>query len=262
MNISCSILITTYNWKEALKKVLISVSNQTVLPKEVVIADDGSTEDTAKLISFYKKNFPTKLIHCWHEDKGFRAASIRNKAIAKMTSEYVVMIDGDMYLDKNFIADHLRAANKNFFLQGSRVITSESRSKQLLNSNLNLSFLSKGISNRLNAINSPFLSHYFSKQDNNLNGTKTCNFSAWKSDLLEVNGFNEDYIGWGREDSDLAARLIHSGKNRLRLRFTANAYHLYHDENSRNRLSKNDSLLENCINTKQKRCTNGIDKYL
>jgi len=258
---SISILITTYNWKEALALVLQSVSQQSHLPKEVLIADDGSRDDTAKLIQHYQKTFPVPLIHCWQEDLGFRAAAVRNKAIAASTSDYIVMIDGDMVLHSNFIADHLHSAQPNQFIQGSRVITFPDRVKKMLNGNMSITFYSSGINNRTNTLNLPLLSRYFSHINNELQGTKTCNFSAWRNDLVAINGFNEDYVGWGREDSDLAARLFHSGKKRLKLKFMANAYHLYHPENARKSLQSNDERLAHCIESRQIRCDNGLDGH-
>lgn len=263
---NASILITTYNWKEALERVLTSLLSQSQLPREVVIADDGSSHSTRELIHSYQKIFPVPLIHCWQEDKGFRASSVRNKAIAKMSADYVLMIDGDMYLHPHFIRDHMEVALKGFFVQGSRAITNPELAAKILADEANsvhpLVFFSSGISNRLNTLNSSFLSRLFSRVDRNLRSTKTCNFAAWREDLIDINGFNEDYIGWGREDSDLAARLLHKGVRRLKLKFLANAYHLHHPENSRNQLSKNDLLLEICLKNKLIRCENGIDKYL
>ena len=265
MSNSVSILITTYNWKEALEKVLLSVLNQSLMPKEVVIADDGSRKDTRNLIRDYQKLFPVPLIHCWQKDDGFRAAAIRNKAIAKITADYVIMIDGDMYLHPHFVKDHITAAKKGLFIQGSRVITNNNLATKILadkvDSLRSLSIFSEGISNRINMLNSLLLSRLFSCIDTKMRSTKTCNFSAWREDLIEINGFNENYVGWGREDSDLVARLLHNGLRRMKLKFLATAYHLYHHENSRDQLSNNDRLLELCLKTKQIRCKNGIDKH-
>ena len=261
-NMTVSLLITTYNWVAALEQVLLSVKEQTCLPKEVVVADDGSGQQTADLIASLQASFPTKLVHCWHEDKGFRAAAIRNKAIAEMTADYVVMIDGDMVLHPSFIQDHLCSASKGSFIQGSRVITSPAAADRLLSGQKSMHFLSSGISNRFNALRLPLLSSLVSACDESIHGTKTCNFSAWRSDLIDINGFDESYVGWGREDSDLVARLFHSGKHRLKLKLMANAYHLYHAENSRGSLSCNDTLLTNCIKEKTTWCVNGIDKHL
>ncbi|MBX2810144.1 MAG: glycosyltransferase family 2 protein [Cellvibrionaceae bacterium] len=260
--LDASLLVTTYNWPQALRQVLLSIVQQTVLPKEVVIADDGSIESTAELVNFFSETFPTKLIHCWHEDRGFRAAAIRNQAIAKITAAYVIMIDGDMVLHPHFIQDHLNRAEPGFFIQGSRIISGPSAAARILSGERKVTVFSRDIGNRINALNCPVLSRYLSKKNTSMRGTRTCNFSAWRDDLLAINGFNEDYIGWGREDSDLVARLLHAGKQRLKLKCLANACHIFHAENDRERLSNNDTLLADCLAEKRVRCENGIDKYL
>ncbi len=259
---SVSLIITTYNWKEALDRVLLSVANQTVLPSEVVIADDGSRDDTRLMIQEKMSDFPCSLIHCWQEDKGFRAAAIRNKAIAQSKSDYVVMIDGDMILHQNFIRDHAAIARKGVMVQGGRVITSAETAQSILADDASIGFFTLGIGNRFNVLNSSLLSSVFSRTIHGLVGARTCNFAVWRDDLLRVNGFNEDFFGWGREDSELTARLLHIGKERLKLKFMATAYHLYHVENSRQCLAENDMLLEQCLREKWVWCDNGINKYL
>lgn len=84
----------------------------------------------------------------------------------------------------------------------------------------------------------------------------------WKKDVIEVNGFNQDFIGWGREDSEFVLRMLNAGKRRLYLKFSGVGYHLYHPENSRASLTKNDEILENTIKNKLTRCENGIGQYL
>ena len=78
-----SLITPTYNWPEALELLLISLKKQTIYPDEVIIADDGSTEQTTELIKKYQKDFPVPLIHVKHEDNGNQKPKIMNKAIAK-----------------------------------------------------------------------------------------------------------------------------------------------------------------------------------
>src|ERR1700712_962551 len=105
--IKCSLVISTYNWPQALELCLKSVATQKHLPDEVIIADDGSGEETRLLIDKYKKDFPVPLLHLWHEDKGFRKTIILNKAINQSSFEYIIQVDGDVILEKHFISDHL-----------------------------------------------------------------------------------------------------------------------------------------------------------
>jgi len=261
--IQVSLIITTYNRKDALHEVLKTVLEQSVLPDEILIADDGSGDDTKQVIDEFRSATSIPVLHCWQEDQGFRAAMSRNKAIAKATSAYIITIDGDILLHRNFISDHLSVAKPKRFVAGKRCMMGPSLTQKYMKGQVErLYFLSKDLNNRKNTVHSPCLSFIFSRKVTQLKGIKTCNLGFWKSDLLEINGFNEEFIGWGREDSDLAIRLIHAGKECLSLRFRAIAYHLYHDEFSRKQLKRNDSLLSDSIRLNQTWCEKGIDQYL
>ena len=88
-----SLLISTYNWKEALSLCLYSVFAQTVKPAEILIADDGSREDTRQLIDEMREKTDIPIVHVWHEDKGFRLSAIRNRSIEKAKGDYLIQID-------------------------------------------------------------------------------------------------------------------------------------------------------------------------
>ena len=257
-----SLIITTYNWKEALKLVILSALNQSVPPDEIIIADDGSRNDTKELIQELISSSTIPIIHSWQEDENFRAAKSRNKAIAKSTSEYIVLTDGDMILHHDFIKEHIKFARKNHFIQGSRVLLSEEKSNEILkNMQINISFYESGLKNRMNAMHSNLLSVLISKTSEKLKGIKTCNMSFYKTDCYQINGFNEDFIGWGREDSEFVVRFFNVGLKRQNIKFNAIAFHIWHNENSRKSLQKNDEILENTINNNLSFCENGINKY-
>lgn len=117
----CSLVTPTYNWPEALELLLLSITKQRVLPDEVIVADDGSKEETRLLIERFQKSFPVPLIHIWHEDNGNQKPKIMNKAIAKAKYDYIIEIDGDIIMHPNFVEDHLNYAEKGVYLFGSRV---------------------------------------------------------------------------------------------------------------------------------------------
>ncbi|ENQ6618974.1 glycosyltransferase [Campylobacter lari] len=255
---TCALIITTYNQKERLALVLDSVKNLEPLPDEVLIADDGSREDTAKLIQAYQKDFPCNLEHIWQEDEGFRAAASRNKAIRASNSEYIVLIDGDMILEKNFIGDHLKFASLKTILQGSRTILNENESKELLRKNdFSLAFDKKGFKNQRNIFLAKCvykfskLTKNFFKKSQLVKGSKTCNMSFYKSDFEAIEGFNEKFIGWGREDSEFVARFLFNDGVFKRLKFNALAYHIYHEENSKNMLEINHQIYLETIKNKK-----------
>jgi glycosyltransferase involved in cell wall biosynthesis len=255
-----SLIITTYNWPEALSLVIKSINNQTILPDEVIIADDGSTQETKDLITRLNNSSDINIIHAWQEDIGYRAARSRNNGILKASGDYIVLIDGDMILHANFIQDHILSAEHGFFVQGSRVLLSKEKSKNTLSEKIiNFSIFSNGLKNRKNLIHSKLLSKIFSNKKNQHKGTKTCNLAFYRQDCINVNGFNNDFEDWGREDSEFVVRLMNSGVNRKRIRFSAIQFHLWHNENSRMSLKRNDTMLNDAINNRIHWCENGIN---
>ena len=255
-----TLIITTYNWPEALLLVLKSVKGQKILPDEIIIADDGSSIETKELISSFQKISNLNIIHSWQDDIGFRASRSRNKAILKSSGDYVILIDGDVILHPMFVEDHVINAEMGFFIQGSRVLLSKNTtSKALISKNISFSFFSTGIMNRKNSIHSFLLSKFFLNKHNNLRGIKSCNMSFYLKDCLNINGFNNDFNGWGREDTEFIVRLINSGVSRKNIRFSAVQFHLWHNENSRVHIGQNNSMLDHAIKSSSQWCENGIN---
>lgn len=260
----CSLLVATYNWPEALDSCLVSAMNQTIAPDEILIADDGSTEETTQLIQEWQRKSHIPIVHVWHPDNGFRLSEIRNKAIVQAKCAYIIQIDGDILLDTHFIEDHLSSAMKKTFLCGSRATLSPRVSTFLLKSNRKKPTLAQiPIGFLLNSIRIPLLSKWMAPRFriNKIEKLRGCNMSFWKKDLLAVNGYNEDMTGWGPEDKEIAVRLINVGVEKRSLKFLAVAYHLYHQESSKNNAETNRKLLKEAFATKNKWAQNGIQKH-
>lgn len=255
-----SLIITTYNWKEALSVTLKSIMKQTLMPDEVIIADDGSREDTKELIETFRRDFPTVLIHSWQEDLGFRLAESRNKAIAKSSGDYLIIVDGDLHLPEMFVESHANVAAPRCFVQGGRVLLGATASENLLRGKVP-SLFSSDVRNRHNMIESNWLSAIFTKIRNSDKSTRGCNFALWRKDAIMVNGYNENFEGWGREDSEFVVRLLNNNLNRIYLKFKAVVYHLHHSENSRDMLEKNDLIYKDTVEQRLKFCKNGLNKY-
>lgn len=258
-----SLIITTYNWKEALRLSLESVLRQKILPFEVIVADDGSGEETAKVIRSVAAAAPISIVHSWQEDKGFRLARSRNRAIARARGEYIILIDGDILLERHFVQDHHRFARPGFFVQGTRVLLNKTLSEQvILSGRLESTFCRHGVENRKNCLRSDIMSKLFSFKSKKLRGVRTCNFAFWREDAVRVNGFNEEFIGWGREDSEFTARLMNIGIRRQNIKFNALAYHLYHPISDRKHLAENDNILQRTIDRNLRSCEYGLEQHL
>lgn len=259
--LSTTLLISTYNWKEALELVLLSVQNQSRVPNEIVIADDGSTNDTKVLIDKFRQILNIPIIHVWHEDVGFTKTIILNKALKKVTSDYIIQIDGDIILHKHFVRDHIYYAQKNVYLFGSRISLKETYSKKILSTKkIKFHWLNSGLLRKSRAIYIPLYSKQNKLSNKISSKLRGCNISYWKNDALQINGYNEDLIGWGYEDSEFAQRLLNLGVSSLRIKQAAIQFHIYHKEAPKGNTEIGDSIL---IKTSQEniiKCKNGIEK--
>lgn len=253
-----AILISTYNWKSALNLVLQSVLKQTVPPDEILIADDGSGPDTEYFIRTFAKTSPIPVKHVWQPDRGFRKSIILNKALKLTEASYIIQIDGDIVLHKRFIEDHINSAEEGKFVQGARAILDGSLTNHaLITGNTDFRFFSMGVRNRFNSIRMPMLSFMISADDQNSENSKGCNFAFWRKDYLAINGFNNQFNGWGSEDREFAARLINNGVKKKRLKLAAICYHLDHQCNSKTQAIVNHKLCEQTIFEKRKYCIDG-----
>ncbi len=260
-----SLIIATYNWKEALELVLLSVLSQSEKPYEIIIADDGSTDDTKELVKRFKEKFSFPLIHVWHKDKGFRLAEIRNKAIKKASGNYIIQIDGDTILHKDFIKDHRKYARKGNFISGTRVLLGKDISQKLFKSKrIKVHFFTNDITNIHYTLRIPLFTNLFKSPSDDIekviHSVRGCNMSFWKDDLIEVNGYDENMAGWGREDSELSARLVNNGLKKINLKFSAIQYHIFHPSHPKDSLTINDIILEKTISKNKIYAINGINK--
>ncbi|HUW25625.1 MAG TPA: glycosyltransferase family 2 protein [Gallionella sp.] len=266
-----ALIITTYNRPDALAAVLEGCLVQTDTNFEVVVADDGSTQETAALVAGYTARAPFAIRHVWQEDIGFRAAAIRNRALAATQADYITFIDGDCVPPPDFVASHRRLAEPSWFLSGNRLMLTRAFTEQVLHDKLPIHLWTtrdwmqarrRGQIERLLPLLRLSNLAWLRKQlPRRWQGAKTCNLSAWRKDLLRVNGLDESYTGWGLEDSDLVVRLLRAGVYNKSARFSAPVFHLWHRENDRSHLTENHRHLQEVLQATRIRAAKGVDQY-
>jgi glycosyltransferase involved in cell wall biosynthesis len=262
--VKLTLVITTYERPDALSAVLASVAAQSRLPDEVIVADDGSGPATAGVAQQWKKQLSCTLVHCRQAKRGFRLTRLRNMAIKASHGDYLIFIDGDMLLHREFIADHRRFARVGRYTQGVRILTNATLTQQLLATPLRTpGFFSSGLGGlrRLYMAHQPALSALLRNAGNHLIAIKGCNQAFWRIDLLRVNGYDEAIEGWGPEDKELCARMRNAGLRRQSLLAGGIAWHLYHPPASRAALQKNQSRLEATLAQHRVRCERGLDEH-
>lgn len=260
-----ALAITSHERPDALAAVLASIIRLRVPPDEIVIADDGSGPATQAVIASFiaASPVPARLVVQAHE--GFRVARLRNLAIAATPLDYLVFIDGDMLLHPEFIADHARMARPGSYTQGIRVLADARLTTTLINNPATMPTpftRGAGFLRRAYLLHSPLLSAVFRHAGNGLVAVKSCNQGFWRDDLVRVNGFDEDFVGWGPEDKELCARLENSGIRRQTLLFGGIACHLHHAPASREKLPANLARLAATRRERKVCCARGLNLHL
>jgi glycosyltransferase involved in cell wall biosynthesis len=271
LTMNVAVIVTTYNRPDALAAVLDGYDAQRGHDFELIVADDGSTGETRRLVEDRALSAPYPLRQVWHEDRGFRAAAIRNRALAATRADYVIFTDGDCVPARDFVSQHRRLAEPGRFLAGNRVALSAELTERVLREHLPIHAWRRwrwvgawltGEANRLWPLLILPDGGFRKWRPQRWLGARTCNLSAWRRDLLAVNGLDETFSGWGLEDSDLVIRLMHAGVMHKSARFATPMFHLWHREADRGKLAENQRLLDELIVSRRTRAPLGVDQYL
>jgi glycosyltransferase involved in cell wall biosynthesis len=270
---SISVIITTYNQPEWLRKVLWGYEVQTVKNFEIVIADDGSGSETKAVIDWFIKNSSLNINHIWHPDEGYRKCTILNKALSAAKGEYLIFTDGDCIPRNDFIEVHIKKAEKGFYLSGGAIrlplALSQMVSQNLIKSQIAFDrawLLKNGLdilfkSTKLIQVRSfSALMNYITTAKATWNGG---NASGWKENFIAINGFNEDLL-YGGQDREFGQRLRNLGIKSKQIRYSAACLHLDHPRPYKT----SDSIKQNIRTRKAVRKSkavwtqNGLDKWL
>ena len=254
-DIKTTLFVTTFNWPDALAVCLKSILNQTVLPNEIIIADDGSTNETREIIKEFRAISPVPIEHIWIADNGYRINHIRNLAIKAAKHPFIIQIDGDVILDKNFVKDHLRFAKPNRLNMGRRIRLNEKQTEEIC--------LTKDFQDLSSFRSYLFclLHQYLLYSTKTVRGLRGCNVAYWKKNALDVNGYDETMEGKGKNDKEFGARLINAGAIGFNLKKYAICYHLDHEDHDRVTNRKiNDLIFKKSIEEKKTMIEFGIFK--
>jgi len=258
-----AVIVSTYKSPQLLRKTLAAYARQSDTNFSIYIADDGSGAEIKQVIDAFCEQCSIPIKHLWHADNGYRRAEIINRAIAAVQEPYILLTDADCVPLPDMVATHRAVAEQGIFIRGSRILLSEHITRQICQQDewdVGLSawtWITWRIQGHINRLFPLLMPVGTSSPNQKLPGIRGCHFAFWKDDMLNINGFDSSYQGWGREDSDVAARLFHAGIQRKDLRGMP-LLHLWHPEASRKQLAKNDELLQACLDEKRIRACKGI----
>ena len=270
MNVS--VIITTYNQPRWLERVLWAYHFQTHRQFQIVIADDGSDESTRLIIEQLRASTGLDIQHIWQSDQGFRKCSILNKAIVSSKHAYLVFSDGDCLPRRDFLAEHVRLAEKGRFLSGGIVhlpsATSNAIDREAIESGRATEWRylrHAGLPRNRKALlltPSPRVAAFLDGITTTRPTFNGHNASAWKSDLVSINGFDEE-MQYGGLDRELGERLTNAGIRGKQIRHRAVAVHLYHTRDYANAAgwNRNNQIREVTRCTRRTWTKLGLDQY-
>ncbi len=268
--IPTSVIVTTYNRPDALRAVLAGLLDQQVRDFEVLVADDGSRDETRAMVESIARGAPLPILHVWQEDRGFRAAAARNRAAARARGDHLLFLDGDCVPRAGWIGAHRSLAQRGWMVAGNRILLSETLTSDVLaradplhtwsGARWHQAWVAGDVNRRLPFVTLP-LGPLRMLGARRWQRVRTCNLGVWRTDFERVNGFDESFEGWGYEDSDLAVRLINAGVRRKEGAFATAVLHLWHRENERTREGENWQRLQGRIRSGETRAAVGLDRY-
>ncbi len=265
-----SVIVATYNRPDALRAVLAGFCEQTDRQFELLVADDGSRDETRALVESVAASAPIPIAHVWHEDAGFRLAAIRNRAAARAQGDYLVFVDGDCVPLPDFVAQHRALAEPAWMVAGNRLLLSETFTRRVLAEELPIHRFTlaqwiaarrRGDINRVLPLARLPLGPLRKIGRARWPRVRGCNMAVWRRDLEKVNGFDESFQGWGYEDSDFAVRLVNAGVGLKKGAFATGLLHLWHREHDRTREGANWQRLQRRIASRETRAQLGLDRY-
>jgi glycosyltransferase involved in cell wall biosynthesis len=239
-----SVVLSTYNAPDWLEKTLWGYARQDHPEIEIVIADDGSTEETRLRIARIRDETDLEIRHVWHEDLGFRKPVILNEAIVAAGADYLLFSDGDCIPRRDLVSVHADQAEPRHFLSGGYFKLPRDVSESLSRAEIESGrfadpdwLRSRGVPGgrrMLKLSTHGWVARLLDATTPTRPTWNGHNVSGWKADLLEVNGFDER-MGYGGMDRELGERLVHAGVRPKQIRHRAVCLHLDHDRPWRTR---------------------------
>ena len=268
---SVSVIVSTYNQPHLLRRCLVALGQQSYPHYEVLVADDGSGEETRDLIAGVAPDCGYPLKHVWHEDDGFRKTVILNKCMLAASGDYLVFIDGDCVTHPDFINQHVLEARPGHYLNGSLIRLGRNLSDRITEASIldghafEASWLlrqGRGFDRRYLRLSLPY---GLRRRLNESSRTKLywlgSNSSCYREDAVAINGFDHRFT-YGFEDADFGYRLELSGVGARTVRWTAVVLHLWHERpwSSPEQIAANRKLADEPLATGRLRAVIGLDE--
>jgi glycosyltransferase involved in cell wall biosynthesis len=268
-----SLIVSTYNSPDALRRCLWSVFAQDRRDFELVVADDGSGPATAALVAQMAAESPVPLVHVWQPDAGFQKCRILNKALAVAGGERIVVTDGDCVLRRDFVGTHLARGGAGLFTSGSYFKmppqVSDAIDRAAIDSGRAFTarwLVAQGLPvgvKLLKVLARPPFDRVLDRLSTARRSWNGHSAGCLRADALAVNGFDET-MGYGGEDVEFGLRLVHRGLRGVRMRYATVALHLHHERGyvTAEMLAASAATRAQTVAERRLRARVGVDQWL
>jgi len=251
-----TLIVSTSENPFALNLMFEGLGLQTQLPAEVLVADDGSDDQTTRVLEYWTQTLPFPIRRFWQPHEEARKAALLNRTVRASTGDYLIFLAGDCLPHRRFVADHVRQARRGTFVQGRRARIRARYVRRISPSEFHpLLLLLRG---RLHGWRRGLRRTWPIRRLNDGSPIDGSNFGVWREDFFRVNGYDENFVGWGHKDAELAERLFNAGVSCKTVVGQLIVYHLDHSRVARYWTGVNERILERTRREKRTRCDRGV----
>ncbi|MDU1912142.1 glycosyltransferase [Fusobacterium sp.] len=233
-----SLIVTLYNRLEYARNMILALQQQTKQIDELIFADDGSSEDVYEYIKDLLQECKFKIKYVYQQDIGFRLAASRNNGARIAENEYLIFLDQDVVFDNDFIQRIYEVRKRKRIIFSEALGSSEEEKEKIqkiINEKYDYEKIYKIMPKEKKLEQDSFvekerLYNILYKLKLRTRGAKIVGliFSLYKKDYIAVNGFDENYVGWGHEDDDFGNRFFKYGGKTYSFKFEKYPIHMYH----------------------------------
>jgi glycosyltransferase involved in cell wall biosynthesis len=258
-----ALLVSSFERPDHLRRALVSIALQQGATRniEVVITDDGSADETPQMVRDFAAtvDFPVRFVT--HPHNGFQLARCRNEGVRASTAPYLLFLDGDCLLPPDHLAIHLARREPGVAIAGDCARLDRALSEQIDEAAIrNGAFARMMAACRFRQVRRRAFRNLLYQWLRHPSKPRLVgnNVAVWRADYQRVNGYDENFVGWGGEDDDMGQRLRRAGVRIKSIQHQTYTYHLWHPAHETRADKPNLAYLER--RGVPARCVNGLMK--
>jgi glycosyltransferase involved in cell wall biosynthesis len=262
-----ALLMSTYQRPGYLRLALQSIALQQGVEgrMELVVTDDGSTDETPRIVEEFARSVSFPVRFTTHPHTTFRLSRCRNEGVKASRAPYLLFLDGDCILPHDHVRVHLERRRPGLVMAGDCCRLDQETSARITDDVVcSGEFTRWGSKRELRRLRKQFLTSWYYRWIRHPTRPKLIgnNVGIWRADFARVNGYDENFQGWGCEDDDLRRRLRKVGVRVASILGWTHTYHIWHppDVTAPPRWKQGANVHYLLRKGRLTRCRNGLEK--